>query len=131
MNISSYFFYLITAHTLFQGLYRVSSFSRAGVCFLSTAVSSLTLVSLFQRTSSCLSCPSPRRPSRVTRWLKLASKNSRFGCSLGKRAGESSTLWLCSHYSVSQIIEGDIIKEAFFDLNTLLSVILTLFCITM
>ena len=65
--------------TLCQGLYRVSSFSREGTCFRSTAVSFRALVSLFQRKSSCLSCPKPLSPSRVTKWLWLASTNSRLG----------------------------------------------------
>lgn len=63
------FIFGMKARTLIQGLCRVSSFSRAGVCFLSTAVSSLALVSLFQRRSSSLSCPNFFSPSRVTRRL--------------------------------------------------------------
>lgn len=94
------FLYLIilkTAHTLFQGLYRASSFIRAGVCFPNTAISSLALVNLFQHTSSSLRCPNPLSPSRVTRWLKLASKYSRLGCKLGKteKIKYSLSYWLC------------------------------------
>lgn len=65
--------------TCFHGLYLVSSFSKAGVCFLNTVASSLALVNLFQLTSSCLSRPRHRSPSRVTSSLKLASKTSRLG----------------------------------------------------
>ena len=57
------------SRTRVQGLWRASSLSRAAACFLSTAASSLALLSRFQRTSSVLSPPRPLQPSREAMWL--------------------------------------------------------------
>lgn len=72
-------YYNITGSTLFHGLCCVSSICSAGVCILSTVETSPALVNWFQLRSRWVSCFNSCRPSRLTIWLKLTSKNSRLG----------------------------------------------------